>query len=136
MDQATASKITQRLQKHNILLTDMHGGNVFIHWLNENSYMGNKNINNTKYIYYRHGNQYLKIKTHGLLLKIGDTGTFRINPKSHVYIVGMGSNIKKTYGIAKRSFKIPTCHFYLLNFKRGLPSNIYQKTIAYEILSQ
>ena len=123
------------LQKYNITMTDMHSANIFIHWLNKNSYMGNKNISKTKYIYYKYKNKYLKIKTFGLLLKIGDVGTFIINPKPKVFIAGQAYDIKKSFSIVKTVSKMQTCQWFLGQFGRLLPHKLYSKTIAFKILS-
>ena len=137
-DYLTISYLTTHniLQKNNITLTDLCAQNIFIHWLNEKSYMGYQNIQNIKYIYYKYKNKYIKIKTHGLLLKIGDVGHFTINPRQHIYMIGQGINLSKTYKIAKKLSKSQTCHDFLRNFQILLPYNLYQKTVAYKILSQ
>lgn len=128
-------KTDELLRKHNITLTDMHSGNIFIHWLNENSHMGDNNISNTEYIYYKHRDKYLKIQTFGLLLKLGDTGSFIVNPKSHVYIAGHAANILTTYNIVKNVSKMQTCQIFLYNLKYALTTELFKKTIAYEIIS-
>ena len=43
------------LQNHNIFVSDMHCSNIFIHWLNDESYLGNEKIGNIENIIYKIG---------------------------------------------------------------------------------
>mgnify|MGYP003333930748 CR=1 FL=1 len=51
------------LTVNNIMPSDMHDGNIFIHWLNENSYFENKCIKDVEEIVYKINNKFYKIKT-------------------------------------------------------------------------
>lgn len=125
------------LKKHNMTMVDMHSGNIFIHWLNDKSYMGTTNISKTEYIYYKFGqvNQYFKIKTFGMILKFGDVGMFQINPKKNVYIVGHAGTFPKSVEIIKNISRIQSYLLFLEMFVFQLSPYLYQQTIAYKILS-
>ena len=82
------------LTKNNIFPYDLHESNIFIHWLNNNSYYNNENIKNIKYIIYKIGNKYYKIKTFGFIIIIGDTGLFNMIIKEDVILMGRAMNIK------------------------------------------
>jgi hypothetical protein len=123
------------LEKNNMSLSDMHSDNIFLHWLNADSYMGDKNISNTKYIYYKYKNKYLKIKTFGFILKIGDVGTFIIKPKPNVYICGHVSQIKENFDLVKETCKRESCHVFIAIMAISLPHSIVKKTVTYQIMT-
>jgi len=124
------------LQKHNIIISDMHSHNIFIHWINANSYLGDTCLDNTKYINYQFGNKIIKIKTYGLLLKIGDVGTSIITPRKDVFIIGQAVDLEKNMHIIDQIIKPNyNVRWFLDIFKHNLPDNIYGKTIACKILS-
>jgi hypothetical protein len=85
------------LAENNIFQNDMYVSNLFIHWLNNNSYYNNKNIKNLKEIIYKIGNKYYKIKTFGFILIFGDTGSFIIKIKKDIILIGQAPNIKNNY---------------------------------------
>lgn len=117
----------------------MHQNNIFIHWLNKNSYMHDKFIGDTKYIVYKYNKKYYKIKTFGLLMKIGDVGASIIlqkRSKNNIWIVGHGTNLDKTFNIAKDLTKQNRSHEFLQAIVRHVPGYIFKKTIAYTILSE
>lgn len=119
------------LTENNIIPSDMHPSNIFIHWITNESY-----IKNVKYIIYKVNNKYIKIKTFGLILKIGDVGTFIIHPKKDVYILGQCGNLEKSYDLIKYITKPNYGIDSFLNiFKFELPYNLYKKTIVYNILT-
>lgn len=120
------------LKRFNIHLLDMHPGNIFIHWLNENSYMSDQNIGDTKYIFYKIGNTFYKIKTFGLLLKIGDVGASIVHPKENIYIAGQVYDIETTYPIVKTLVKTTKCHEFFSNFS-SLTIGTYRQTVAHTI---
>lgn len=121
------------LRSYNIHLLDMHPQNVFIHWLTENSYMREQNIGDTEYIFYKVGNVYYKIKTFGILLKMGDVGASIIHPKENIYIVGQLYDIDTTYPIVKTIVNTQKCHEFITQFNMLLPASTYRKTVAYSI---
>jgi hypothetical protein len=124
------------LYENNIQMSDMHSYNIFIHWLNDNSYMDEKYIGNIKNIYYKLGNKYLKIKTFGFILKIGDVGTFIIHPKNNIYIAGqVMTDIYKSHNIIRKKFLIDDYTDMFLNIQYNLPHVLYSETIACDILS-
>lgn len=123
------------LAKHNIFLMDMHPQNIFIHWLNKNSYMHDQFIGNTEYIYYKFNKKYYKIKTFGLMMKIGDAGACIINPRKDLYLVGQGNDLYKTYPIVNEITKISKCFDFLSMFIHTIPFETFSKTIAFQIFS-
>ena len=123
------------LLKHNIHLLDMHIRNVFIHWLSEKSYMHDQFIGDTEYIFYKVGKKYYKIKTFGLILKIGDVGASIVHPRKDLYLVGQGNNLYVTYPIVDSITKNNDSHQFLRQFIHGLSLGTYIKTIAFKIMS-
>lgn len=123
------------LAKNNIIASDMHSGNIFIHWLNENSYFGEENIKNIKEIIYFVNNKYFKIKTFGLLLILGDVGTFIIKIRGDVILIGQASEIFNNFHLIKRSLdpNYTVMNFILWN-KNFLTPNQFKKTIACKII--
>lgn len=123
------------LVKHNIFLMDMHPQNIFIHWLNKNSYMHDQFIGDAEYIYYKFNKRYYKIKTFGLLMKIGDVGASIIHPRKDLYLVGQGNDLYKTYPIVDEITKISKCFDFLSMFIHSVPFDTFKKTIAFQIFS-
>lgn len=124
------------LQKNGIILSDMHGANIFIHWLNKNSHLDDTHIGSTESIYYKLGKQFIKIKTFGILLKIGDVGTAIIMPRKYLMILGQAVDLEKNLGVVKQMIKPNYLVFWFIHdLKNMLPVNIYEKSIAYQIMS-
>jgi len=129
--------VHHQLYKNNISLYDMHFGNIFIHWLNKNSYMGDKYIGDIEEIIYTVNKKNYKIKTFGFVIKIGDVGlsTLKINPTTilfgHVYDVRRNIDLIKI--LTKENY--PYTLKFLMSFKSLLPYSIYKETILYNILS-
>jgi hypothetical protein len=124
------------LQNHKIFVFDMHLDNIFVHWLNENSYLGNENIGNIENIIYKVDKKAYKIKTFGFIIKLGDLGTSIITPRKDIVICGMANNMDKNYKIAEQRIK-PNHHvtnFIMWNIKT-LPLFILKKTVADEIIN-
>lgn len=70
-------------------LGDQHFNNIYIHWINDMSRCGKRNIENLKNIYYEiSNNKYLKMSTHGLIYKIGDIGISTMKLQDDVIIIG------------------------------------------------
>lgn len=113
----------------------MHPGNMFIHWLNKNSYMHDQYIGNVEYIYYGIANKYYKIKTFGAILKISDVGSSIVHPRSDLYIVGEGNDLEKTNGIVQTITKFPQYYNFLHAIARILPVDIFDQTIIHQIRS-
>ena len=110
--------------------------NIFIEWLNDNSYYNDKNIKDIEEIIYKIDNKYYKIKTFGFVLIFGDTGTFIIKIKKDIILIGQAPDIKKNYLDYNKPIEIPytniemiTNIFQLLTFKQS------KKTIAYNIMN-
>ena len=128
------------LRKHHIHLFDMHADNIFVHWLNKNSYMHDKFIGDMKYIVYNHNKKYYKIKTFGILMKIGDVGASMIShhqSKNNIYIIGHGTNFDKSFNIAKEVIKQNRGHEFLSAIRQTTDAGyIFKKTTASTILSE
>jgi len=124
------------LHKNNIIISDMHHQNIFIHWLNKDSYLDDLYIGDTKYIYYKINNKIIKIETFGILLKIGDIGTSIVIPNKNVTILGQSVNPEKNLYLLEQMIKPNYSEFsFFSNFKYSLPFSIYKKTIMFKILS-
>lgn len=121
------------LFKHNIYLLDMHPANIFIHWLNSNSYMNDKFIGNVKYIFYKVGKTYYKIKTFGLILKIGDMGASIVKPQDNVYLVGQCNNMERNHSIVRTLTETTKNYEMINNLRHCLTNNILSKTVGGKI---
>jgi hypothetical protein len=124
------------LTQNNIFPSDMHSGNIFIHWLNDNSYYNDKNIKNIKEIIYKVGKKYYKIKTFGFVIILGDVGSFIISVKKDVLIMGQAWNIKENYKLVDMRLKPEFTNIDFIKWnKSDLTPNEYKNTIAHEILN-
>ena len=115
-------------------------GNVFIHWLNNKSYMGNKNISKIKNIIYKINNKYIKIKTYGLILKMGDIGNACMKINNNVYLfsnhnksLDFDQNYQLINEVLKPNFS--SLLTLLLDIRDNIPYYIYKKTVAFNILT-
>jgi hypothetical protein len=126
----------QLLTENNIVPSDMHAGNIFIHWLNDNSYYEDKNIKNLEEIIYKVGRKYYKIKTFGFVIILGDVGTFVTKIKKDVILVGQAWDIKENYKLIERRLlpEHTNTDFIFWNMKSMTPSEI-KKTVANDILN-
>jgi len=125
------------LAKHGITLLDMHLANIFVHWLNLNSYLGDKYIGDTKYIIYKlNDGSYLQIKTYGFILKMGDVGASIVQPRSDVYILGQAVDLHKTRHLIKQITEPSLAIGFLYYFKNILSYSLYQKTVIHQIISE
>ena len=126
----------QLLTENNIFPCDMHTGNIFIHWLDDNSYYNDKNIKDLKEIVYKIGNKYYKIKTFGFALIFGDTGTFIIKIKKDVILIGQAPDIKSDY--AKYDRRMNSNHNnmdFIYNSLNFLTPQQLNKSVANNILN-
>jgi len=124
------------LTKNNIYQSDMHVSNLFIHWLNDNSYYNDKNIKNVKEIIYEIGNKYYKIKTFGFILIFGDVGTFIIKIKKDIILIGQAPDIKNNYlEYNRRMTERHNSMDLIKNSIKFLTPKQYEKTIAYNIMN-
>jgi hypothetical protein len=123
------------LTENNIFPSDMHTGNIFIHWLNDNSYFNDKNIKNLKEITYKIDNKYYKIKTFGFVLILGDTGTFIIKIKKDIILIGQAPDIKNDYSKYDRRMKATHNNMDFIKFSSNLlTQRQFEKTIAFKIM--
>jgi len=124
------------LTQNNIYPSDMSSNNIFIHWLNDDSYYDNVNIKNIEEIVYNINNKFYKIKTFGFVIIFGDTGNFKIKIKKDIILIGQIYNIVENYKLLDRVLKeeYTNTDFLLWNFD-FLPFNIFKNTIAYNILN-
>jgi len=124
------------LTENNIFPSDMHMSNLFIHWLNDNSYYNDENIKELKEIIYKIGNKYYKIKTFGFVLIFGDTGTFIIKIKKDIIMIGQAPDIKNDY--LKYNRRMTETHNNMDLFKYSsnfLTPKQFRKTIAHKIMN-
>jgi hypothetical protein len=120
------------LLSNNIIIGDMHPGNIFIHWLNDNSYLGDQNIGNIKNIVYKFDDKYIKIETFGFIIKVGDLGMTVIKPKDDVYIVGQAVNLKENMKIFKKF--IEPNFIYNISFLTKLQKYMSPKFMRHTVL--
>ena len=121
---------------NNISVTDTHLNNIFIHYLNKRSYISDQYIGDIEYIIYKYNDKMIKIKTFGILLKIGDLGTSIIQPKEDIIIVGQGYNIKDNYkiiDIMKRQNQVVLLFLYIM--KNELTYDIFSKAIISKLFN-
>jgi len=124
------------LHKNNIMISDMHPSNIFIHWLGKDSYLDDLYIGDTKYINYKYNKRILKIKTYGLLLKVGDLGSSIVKPRKDLYILGQAVDLEKNIKLIDQMIKPNhSVHFFFSNYKHMLPNIIYDKTIISKFFS-
>ena len=124
------------LYKNGIYLRDMHFENIFIHWLDKNSYMYDQYIGDTEYIIYKCNNKYYKIKTFGFIIKIGDVGASIVHPRKKLYIVGQaGTEMSKTFHLVKDVISYPDYQNFMSRFLFILKFDTFKKIIAHDILS-
>jgi hypothetical protein len=124
------------LCNNNITPTDMHEGNIFIHWLNDNSYLDDINLKNIKYIYYKYKDKIIKIETFGFILKIGDVGTFIVKPKKNIILIGHAYNIEINYKLIKQ---MSNPNYSLINFFRifdHIQKYLYKEIILNKIFKK
>lgn len=124
------------LTKNNIYPCDINPDNIFIHWLNDNSYYGNQCIKNIKTISYKVGNKKYLIKTFGFVIVVGDIGTFIAKSKKDVVIAGHLIDIQNNYkGLnirLKPEYNASDFIRFTFNY---LSMNIFSKTVAFQILN-
>ena len=124
------------LTENNIFPSDMHSANIFIHWLNDNSYYNDKNIKELKEIIYKIGSKFYKIKTFGFVLILGDTGTFIIKIKRDIILIGQAPDIKNDYFKYNRRMKEAHSNIDFIKFSNNfLTPKQFEKTIAYKIMN-
>ena len=86
---------------------------------------------------YKVDGKYIKIKTFGLLLKIGDICGSHMHPKDDLYILGQGNDMEKTIGIFKHMNSINfSPHNIFYSFMLPLPFSLFVKTVGFKILSK
>jgi hypothetical protein len=126
----------QLLTDNNIYPSDLHSENIFIHWLNDNSYYNRENIKNVKEIVYKIKNKYYKIKTFGFVIILGDVGTFNINVKEDVMIIGDTWNIQEQYKLIKKQNQpeYTNTEFIFRNSFLLTPKE-YHNSVIYNILN-
>lgn len=124
------------LTENNIFPSDMVAPNIFIHWLNDNSYYNDVNIKELKEIIYKIGNKYYKIKTFGFVLIFGDTGTFIIKIKKDIILIGHTPDIKNNYFKYNRRMTEKHNNMDLILSTMGsLTIKQFEKTIAHKIMN-
>lgn len=124
------------MAKNGICPSNLHASNIYIHWLNDNSYYKSKNIKNTEEIVYKIFGKYYKIKTFGFVIILGDLGNSIIKIKKNVILVGQTYDIEKRYKMVQTfmDLKIWNVGFFWIMHEYLSLSN-FEKTIAYKILN-
>lgn len=86
----------KNLVLNNIFAFDMHTGNIFIQWINDESYFNKTKMNDVEYIIYKINDKYIKIKNLGFIIKLGDLGMSYIKTQNKsVYICGQAVDLEK-----------------------------------------
>ncbi len=125
----------QLLTENGIYPSDMHAKNIFIHWLNEKSFYGDKKIKNIKEIVYKIKDKYYKIKTFGFVLILGDIGSFMLKVKKDILIIGQIWDIKKNYKLIQQRLKPEHTNIDFIMNHNYLTRKEFHKTIAFNILN-
>lgn len=132
-----------QLIQHNIFVLDMQMQNVFVYWLNDKSYMGNKFIGNkTTIVYGIDSQQYIKIKTYGFIIKIGDVGVSIINPRKDLIIGSYIPSANMTdldkinsVNLNLQRSKKPIQVDDILLFQIDIPFKYYSQTVLHSVLT-
>lgn len=122
---------------YRISLSDQHFGNIFIHWLNPESYIGDKYIGDIEHIVYNVNTTKLKINVPGLILKIGDIGTSVMKPQKNLFVIGQLDMSKKPDLTMLKYYENdhnPVDMFFMTQYLIWLPIKMLRDTIAYKIL--
>lgn len=124
----------QLIHKIGMVLQDQHLNNIFMYWLDSNSYMGSTFIGKLKNIVYEidTSTQFL-INVPGVLLKIGDIGASILKPRDDVIVVGelFGSNdaiLKALY-----ADKMPYYMQFIDNMLHTVPFCILMQTCLFAL---
>ena len=123
-------------EKFGLTLGDQHVENVFIHWINAMSRCGKRQLNNLEYISYDVGKSFIKVKTHGMIYKIGDVGISVMNVQKTVMILGNISNGDNMTECLKYKNKCYCFWDFILNFLSLLPPSLINKTIISKIIDK
>ena len=120
------------LVNNNIFVSDMHSKNIFIHWLDDKSYLGN----NIKKIVYKVNGSLYEIETFGFVIILGDLGTSDIKITDNTILVGQGCDVPKNYKLLEQRMKPSYTADQFMDFtKRLLVLADYQKTMAYKLFN-
>jgi hypothetical protein len=120
------------LTENKIYPDDMHNGNIFIRWLNDTSYYNNENIKDCKNIIYKVNNKYYKIKTFGFVIVFGDTGSFLLEAKKNVFILGFKNFDEEKEKMMRNAIKNNSA---IIQDHDMIIPNEFIKSIAYKILN-
>lgn len=126
------------LHKYGLILTDQHMDNLLVHWLHSNSWIGDKNISECKYIYYEIAkDKYLKIETHGIIYKLGDIGASIMILNSDLILIGELNpkiTIKEAHEQLDKIDMFVNYIFSIIYWPRDLPEHIVSKTILGKLI--
>lgn len=131
-------------EKYKLTLGDQSSGNIFIHWINEESRCGKIKLNNLKQINYQinyHNDnkkkgQFIRINTNGMIFKIGDVGISVMNPQNNVMLVGNLTNEENLEYIARYKHKCYSYWDFIFDVLRYIPMNVMTSTIIYKIIQK
>ena len=123
------------LKSKGITILDMHLDNIFIHWLGENSWMGDKSLKKVKHIVYVNKDFKLQIDTHGIILKMGDIGCSIYEGKKYT-VLGSSDNIENKEKEIKLIQDSKLCTLIFLDsWSVSIPFDVLKNTVLYRILT-
>jgi hypothetical protein len=124
-------------KKYKIVLGDQHSENIFIHWINSKSICGKTDLSKLKYINYSIGNSsFIKIKTYGMIYKIGDVGYSIMNSQDNVMVVANLNDMNDVNIDLLLKYKTKCYSFwdFILNIIGDMPIHFLNETIIYKII--
>lgn len=124
------------MYKRGIILLDMHIENIFIHWQNNASFMGEKSLEHVKKISYDFGEFIAEIDTFGMILKMGDIGHAIYIARDDVIVVGNCVDAQLAAHIIENDLTLNyTCRNFINMFLSRLPLDIIKDTVSQSILT-
>lgn len=110
------------LENNGIFVSDMHSGNIFVHWLEDNP-----NIT------YCSKNKKYSFSSNGFLIKIGDVGDTDVYIKKNVYLIGFyGGEIKNKILFVEKLKEKKNVNKIINEIVMSLPFKILTNTILFE----
>jgi len=125
------------LVKNNINIFDVHSSNIFIKWLDTDSWLGNTNIKDIEFINYKINGKIYKIETYGFIIKIGDLGMGIVKPREDVYIIGQGFDLPSNHESYKLLTQPNISAFDFIGWNSQLlPERTYRKTVSFNLVNE
>ena len=124
-------------EEYNLILLDQHIQNIFLQWINDDTFIGEKNISKLKNIYYNLDKETLiEAPVNNFIIKLGDVNVSILKLKKDLTIIGDLSDVENLSVLDKMTYydnHIPNYKDFILNIK-NLPFYIFEKTKIYKIL--